>query len=214
MSKRSASILSRIVWLHVLALAGVAIAVSAAAYLMLNATANDFTKSVCCRIMPPPSRAIFGRRSPGWSLHLPPDLEAIYSKGYGGYALAVFDEAGHTIFSSYARAMLPNPAGKGPARQPSLFRLRRGSSFPFITASTFPSPKTAAGPADPGCAESGKSRRHRRRRGGFVSAPDRVDRFAELRLLLLVIDVLIMRRRSWRSRSSAPRGLLLPSGPV
>ena len=42
MLKRSPSILHRIVWLHVLALASIAIAITAAAYFLLNATANDF----------------------------------------------------------------------------------------------------------------------------------------------------------------------------
>ena len=39
---RSPSILQRIVWLHVLALAAVTIAITAAAYFLLNATVNDF----------------------------------------------------------------------------------------------------------------------------------------------------------------------------
>ena len=99
MRSGSRSILHRIVGLHVVALAGVTIAVTAAAYLLLNSTVNDFeNRMLRDHAVSVASYLAFDKGR--WSLTLPPDLGAIYTKGYGGYALAVVGGDGRVIYSS------------------------------------------------------------------------------------------------------------------
>src|SRR5580693_9320183 len=102
-AKRSPSILKRIVWLHVLALAGVTIAIIAATYFLLNSTWNDFEE----QILRDHAQSIASHlelESGRWTLKLPPDLEAIYARGYGGYALAVVSDRNGVIYSSLPNA--------------------------------------------------------------------------------------------------------------
>jgi len=126
MRRRSPSILYRIIGLHVVALGGVAIAVTAAAYFLLNATVNNFEN----RILRDHAASVASYLTfdkDHWSLGLPPDLSAIYTKGYGGYALAVVSGGGHVIYSS-----LPNDrafSGSEPAYTQSVFfHQNRGTS--------------------------------------------------------------------------------------
>ena len=63
-----------------------------------------------------------------WSLALPPDLQAIYTKSYGGYALAVLSDDGRVIYSS-----LPNDRPFSVAQphntQLAFFHENRGTSI-------------------------------------------------------------------------------------
>jgi signal transduction histidine kinase len=124
---RSPSILKRIVWLHVLALAAVTIAITSAAYLLLSATVNDFEE----RTLRDHAASValhLALEKTGWVLHLPSDLQAIYSRGYGGYALAVVGDDGRVAYSS-----LPNDSPfirNEPRRtQPTFFHQNRGASI-------------------------------------------------------------------------------------
>ena len=102
MRSRSPSILYRIVGLHVVALGGVTVAVTVAAYFLLNSTVNDFESRILGdHAAGVASYLTFDKGH--WSLALPPDLRAIYTKGYSGYALAVVSRDGRVIYSS-----LPN----------------------------------------------------------------------------------------------------------
>jgi signal transduction histidine kinase len=118
MAKRPPSILYRIVWLHLLALAGISAAITAAAYFLLNSTANDFEE----RMLRDHATTVLSHltfTNGNWQLKLPLDLQAIYSHGYGGYALAVVDRDGHIIYSS-----LPNGSsfiGPAPLKLQSMF---------------------------------------------------------------------------------------------
>ena len=126
MRSGSPSILYRIVGLHVLALGGVTIAVTAAAYFLLNSTVNDFEN----RILRDHANSVASYLAfdkDRWSLALPPDLRAIYTKGYGGYALAVVGGDGRVIYSS-----LPNdrPFSRSEPNDPqsAFFQQNRGAS--------------------------------------------------------------------------------------
>jgi signal transduction histidine kinase len=118
------SILGRIIWLHVLSLAGVFAAVSFAAWLLLGSTWDsleeqlllDHAMTVAQHLKP---------AAAGWSLDLPPDLQALYGRGYGGYALSVVDQGDHVVFSSLSggeRLFAP----QGPVESPNFFRETRG----------------------------------------------------------------------------------------
>src|SRR5579872_4484068 len=93
------SILQRIISLHVVALAGVFAAISVAAWFLLGATANTFEQ----RLLLDHATTVADHltlKNNQWDLDLPPDLAALYGRGYGGYALAVLDDAGRVIVSS------------------------------------------------------------------------------------------------------------------
>jgi signal transduction histidine kinase len=123
---RSPSILYRIVGLHVVALGGIAIAITAAAYLLLTSTVNDFENRILSDHAADAASylAFNGGR---WSLALPSDLQAIYTKGYGGYALAVVSDDGRVIYSSLPNDR-PFSMAQPQSTQSTFFRQDRGTS--------------------------------------------------------------------------------------
>lgn len=126
MRLRFKSILQRIISLHVLALAGVFGAISFAAWFVLDATANDFEQRLLLdhAMTVAEHLQLAGDR---WSVDLPPDLAALYGRGYGGYALAIIDENGHIVSSSLPRhETLFTP--DMPLRAPAFFQQRRGNA--------------------------------------------------------------------------------------
>src|SRR5262249_36493887 len=99
MRLRFKSILSRIIWLHLLALAGMFGAISFAAYYLLAESSNNFEE----RVLRDHAAAVATNlvfHDGDWKLSLPPDLQTLYSEGYGGYELAVADDTGRVIFST------------------------------------------------------------------------------------------------------------------
>jgi len=125
-AKRSPSILYRIVWLHLLALAAISIAISAAVYFLLNATVDDFEKRMLRDHAASVSQHL-ALKDGQWSLTLPSDLQAIYAHGYGGYALAVITDNGHVVYSSLPNgSLILNQTDKPP---PEFFRQSRGASI-------------------------------------------------------------------------------------
>lgn len=141
MIPRFESILQRIISLHVLALAGVFVTISLAAWFLLGATANDLQQ----RLLLDHAAAVSGdlRVKDGrLSLDLPPDLQALYGRGYGGYALAVLDGAGRVVYSSLGGGE-PLFRSSSQSSQPSFFRQHHGKAefygiyYPVRKAGTF-----------------------------------------------------------------------------
>ena len=86
-------------WLHVVTLVCVFGAVSFAAWYLFGATADDLEE----RLLLDHAMTVADHLEPagdGWSLELPPDLQALYSRGYGGYALSLIDSNDRVVFSS------------------------------------------------------------------------------------------------------------------
>lgn len=126
MKKGSRSILYRIVGLHVVALGGVTIAVCAATYFLLNSTVNDFESRILhdhAANVAPYLEFDKGR----WSLTLPPDISAIYTNGYGGFALAIVGDDSHVIYSSLPNDR-PFSRSKPSSTQSVFFQQNRGAS--------------------------------------------------------------------------------------
>ncbi|HEY5412654.1 MAG TPA: HAMP domain-containing sensor histidine kinase [Caulobacteraceae bacterium] len=95
------SLLWRIIWLHLLAVAAVAVVLPVAVRLLLNSTASSFEHQTVRRH----EAAIAGaltRTASGWSLGLPPDLKAQYVAASSGFAFAIVDTQGRVLFSSLA----------------------------------------------------------------------------------------------------------------
>jgi signal transduction histidine kinase len=100
MTWRFNSILSRIIWLHVLALSIAAVAMPLATYFLLNSTANEFEN----RTLQAHAQAIgfYLKLEPGgrWRLDLPADLRTFYAHGFDGFAYSIVDNSGKVLFSS------------------------------------------------------------------------------------------------------------------
>ena len=97
---RFKSILSRIVVLHVIAVAITSVLMSVALSWLLTVAANNIHNEA----MEGQAQAIARQLSKGpdgrLSLELPPDLQGLYSQPYGRYSYAVVDESGTVLFSS------------------------------------------------------------------------------------------------------------------
>jgi signal transduction histidine kinase len=97
---RFKSIISRIVILHVIAVAITSILMSVALSWLLNIAANNIhneameeqASSVAQHLVPLADHSL--------SLELPPNLQGLYSQPYGRYSYAVIDDRGKTLFSS------------------------------------------------------------------------------------------------------------------
>lgn len=97
---RFQSIISRIIGLHVLAVVATSIAIPVAVYFLLSSIATDFqnrtlrdhANTIATYVKPLPDG--------GWTLELPPDLQALYAHGYNGFAFSILDASGRQLFSS------------------------------------------------------------------------------------------------------------------
>ena len=80
------------------------IVVSGAAYFLLNSTINSYEQRIL-RDHAVVVAKYLAFENGHWNFQIPTDLQAIYSRGTSGYALAVADDEGKTLYSS-----LPRPA--------------------------------------------------------------------------------------------------------
>ena len=98
--RRFRSIISRVVALHVIAIGVTSVLMPLALYWLLNQAANslhrDALRSQAATI------ASFLRPQPDGdvTLDIPPEIQPLYSGGYGLYAYAVLDPSGRVLFSS------------------------------------------------------------------------------------------------------------------
>lgn len=97
---RFPSIISRIISLHVLAIAITSLCMPLALYLLLRSTATDLQHRALDDHANTIARYLEARSDGALSLHLPAGLEALYSESYGRYAYAVLDRDGKVLFSS------------------------------------------------------------------------------------------------------------------
>ncbi|HEX5280137.1 MAG TPA: ATP-binding protein [Micropepsaceae bacterium] len=126
MRLRFKSILQRIISLHVLALAGVFGAITFAVWFVLGATANNFEQRLLLDHATTVAQYL-QLNADRWTVDLPPDLAALYGRGYGGYALAIIDENGRVVSSSLPRreALF---APDIPPQAPAFFQQRSGKA--------------------------------------------------------------------------------------
>jgi signal transduction histidine kinase len=105
--RRPPSILNRILALHLVAFIGISAAIAAVAFLLLSATVERFEEQMLRAHALNISRYL-NHANGKWTLSLPPDLERIYRKNSGSFALDVTPEDGLPLFSSF-------PQGAGAA---------------------------------------------------------------------------------------------------
>jgi signal transduction histidine kinase len=94
------SIFSRIIFLHVIAMVITAIFMPVALYWFVKSAANDLHDDAMREQADLVARHLVLRADGGWTLDLPPALQAFYSPVYGRYAYAILDDGGRVLFSS------------------------------------------------------------------------------------------------------------------
>jgi len=132
---RAGSILSRILWLHAAALAAVAVAMPLATYLLLETTATGFENQTLRAHAESVASYLKSGPDGHFSLELPPDLRTFYLHGFDGFAYSIVDSDGRVLFSSLkGGGQLPGGMNAGGA--PSYFQhslgraIYYGASFP------------------------------------------------------------------------------------
>jgi signal transduction histidine kinase len=99
---RFKSILSRIVFLHILVIGFAAIVLSTAVYLLLSGTATGLQNQTLRDHEVIIAQYLTLSPEGQWDLELPSDLAALYAHSYNGFAFSVVDESGKVLFSSLA----------------------------------------------------------------------------------------------------------------
>ncbi|MCP4620842.1 MAG: two-component sensor histidine kinase [Bradyrhizobium sp.] len=97
---RFKSILSRIVVLHVIAVAITSVLMSVALSWLLTVAANEIHNEAMEEQAQAIARQLALEPDGRLSLQLPPDLQGLYSQPYGRYSYAVVDDHGNALFSS------------------------------------------------------------------------------------------------------------------
>jgi len=97
---RFKSIISRIVILHVIAIAITSILMSLALSWLLNLATNNIHNKAMEEQATSLAHHLVAQADGSLSLELPPDLQGLYSQPYGRYSYAVVTEHGNTLFSS------------------------------------------------------------------------------------------------------------------
>jgi signal transduction histidine kinase len=94
------SIFSRIIFLHVIAMVITAIFMPLVLYWFVKSAANDLHDEAMREQADLVARYLVLRADGGWTLDLPPGLQALYSQAYGRNAYAILDDRGRVLFSS------------------------------------------------------------------------------------------------------------------
>ena len=97
---RFKSIISRIVILHVIAVAITSILMSLALSWLLNLATNNIHNDAMEEQAASLAHHLVPQADGSLSLELPPNLQGLYSQPYGRYSYAVVDAKGKTLFSS------------------------------------------------------------------------------------------------------------------
>jgi signal transduction histidine kinase len=97
---RFKSIISRIVILHVIAVAITSILMSVALSWLLNIAANNIHNEAMEEQAASVAQHLVPLADHSLSLELPPHLQGLYSQPYGRYSYAVVDDQGKALFSS------------------------------------------------------------------------------------------------------------------
>jgi len=97
---RFKSIISRIVILHVIAVAITSILMSLGLSWLLNLATNNIHNAAMQEQAESVAHHLISQADGTISLELPPDLQGLYSQPYGRYSYAVVDDHGNALFSS------------------------------------------------------------------------------------------------------------------
>jgi signal transduction histidine kinase len=134
---RSRSILQRIVFMHFLAIGAACAVMPVAAHLVLRSTAATLQNEILREHADAIARYMEVTSDGQWSLNLPAKLRTLYERGYNGFAYAVVDEAGRTVFSSLPDHMA---VFAGERRRGEAVPFEAGHQAATYAGSSFPEP--------------------------------------------------------------------------
>lgn len=134
------SIFWRITWLQVLALTAAYAVMLFAIQLILNQTTVTFQRATLREHEAPIAQALHYGLG-GWSLALPSELRSVYDNHYGGFAFAVVNGQGKVLDRS-APARLRFEAARLDPQRPTYFRQRIGRSIYY--GASFPEHRSGA----------------------------------------------------------------------
>jgi signal transduction histidine kinase len=97
---RFRSLLWRIIGLHILALAGAAIALPLAIYLLLSDTTTSYENRTLRAHAETIASYLAPKGTKAWTLALPDDLRTFYLHEFDGFAYSIIDQTGHVEYSS------------------------------------------------------------------------------------------------------------------
>jgi signal transduction histidine kinase len=121
------SILSRIISLHVIAIAITSAFLTLALYFMLEAQATELQHRALGDNADTIARYLEKKPDGVWNLNLPASLQKLFSEAYGRYGYAVLDGNGRTLFSSQ-HDNKPVLIANTSRTDPVYFESRRGAS--------------------------------------------------------------------------------------
>jgi signal transduction histidine kinase len=121
------SISSRVMWLHVVAIAIISIAIPIGVNALLNSTAMRFQNGVLRQHAQAIAEFVDLGSDGRVRLELPADLQALYAHGFDGFAYAVLDGSGHVLHSSL-RDPAPIIAFDPMASSPTYFQRSNGGT--------------------------------------------------------------------------------------
>jgi signal transduction histidine kinase len=98
---RFKSIISRVVILHVIAVAITSVVMSFALSWLLNLATQNIHNEAMQEQAAAVARHLVVNADGSVTLELPPELEGLYSQPYGRYSYAVIDQQGHVLISSF-----------------------------------------------------------------------------------------------------------------
>ena len=120
------SFMSRIMFLHAIAVVLTAILLPLVLYWFLSTDVEHLQRRAMREQAETLARNLRARPDGVWSLDLPTGLRDLYSEAYGRYAYAVFDDAGRVLFSSRKDAAPIFPADAR-SSEVEFLKIRRGT---------------------------------------------------------------------------------------
>jgi signal transduction histidine kinase len=118
---RLKSILSRIVFLHIVAVIAAAVLLRFVLYWSLESDVGKLQQSAMLAQADIFARHLTKLSDDKWALDLPPGIRDQYSESYGRYQFAILDAAGTVIFSSYRERRALHPVDRT-SRQVAYFK--------------------------------------------------------------------------------------------
>jgi signal transduction histidine kinase len=122
---RFKSIISRIVFLHMIALGIISVLMPLTLHWLLAREADRLHQTAMRDLADAVGRYLSVDAGGKWTLNLPPDLQALYSQDYGRYAYGVVDSNGRVLFSSL-KSRAPIFAAIDRASNPVILRAKHG----------------------------------------------------------------------------------------
>ena len=124
---RFKSIVSRILWLHIIVVGSASILMPLALYLLLVRETDALHRAAMHEQADRIAQHVSANANGAWTLDLPEGIRDLYSEAYGRYAYAVVDAGGQVLFSSHGdRSSIFSQDVRSP--EPAYMTTRQGNA--------------------------------------------------------------------------------------